>query len=77
MPSPASISTKSLSSNTAFYSERTANALLRVGETVNFAIERFVNVGETIAYENPTIKMDMLEACREAKDAGVCWHLIF
>ena len=54
----------------SFNSEKTMNALLRVGETVNFAIERFVKVGETIAYENATIKIDMLEACREAKDAG-------
>lgn len=29
-----------------FYSERTANALLRVGEAVNLAVERFVSVGK-------------------------------
>lgn len=68
LPSTTSLSTKS---SHLFYNEKTAHALLRVGETVNFAIERFVNVGETIAYENPTIKIDMLEACKEAKEAGL------
>ncbi len=51
-------------------SARTANALLRVGQAVNFAVERFVEVGESIAYENPTIKFDMLVACTEAKESG-------
>jgi hypothetical protein len=41
-----------------------------VGESVNLAVERFVNVSEAIAYENPTIRFDMLEACREARTAG-------
>lgn len=51
-------------------SERTAKALLKVGETVNLAIERFVGVGESIAYENENIKYEMLESCREARLAG-------
>ena len=34
------------------------------------AVERFVSVGEAIAYENPTIKLDMLEACKEARESG-------
>ncbi|RNA27100.1 alpha-catulin-like isoform X2 [Brachionus plicatilis] len=51
-------------------SERTAKALCKVGETVNLAIERFVSVGESIAYENESIRYEMLEACREARVAG-------
>lgn len=51
--------------------DRTVNALLRVGQAVNLAVERFVIVGETIAYENPTIKIDMLEACKDARNAGI------
>lgn len=50
--------------------EKQANALIRVGQAVNLAVERFVVVGETIAYENPTIKIDMLDACRDARLAG-------
>jgi hypothetical protein len=34
------------------------------------AVERFVNVGETTAYENSMIKTDMLNACKEARAAG-------
>lgn len=57
-------------SSTIYYSDRAANALMRVGESLHLAIERFVNVGEMIAYENPTIKLDMLEACKRAREAG-------
>jgi hypothetical protein len=34
------------------------------------AVERFVTVGETIADDNPDIKQDMYEACKEARAAG-------
>lgn len=51
--------------------EKQLSALLRVGQAVNLAVERFVVVGETIAYENATIKIDMLDACREARQAGM------
>ncbi|CAF0889569.1 unnamed protein product, partial [Brachionus calyciflorus] len=51
-------------------SERTAKALLKVGEVVHLAVERFVNVGESIAIENNCIKYEMLEACKEARNAG-------
>jgi hypothetical protein len=37
---------------------------------VNLAVERFVTVGETIADDNPEIKEDMYEACKEARAAG-------
>jgi hypothetical protein len=34
------------------------------------AVERFVTVGETIADDNPDIKQDMYDACKEARAAG-------
>lgn len=51
-------------------SEKCTGALIGVGKAVNFAVERFVQVGENIAYDNPTIKYDMLVACTEAKESG-------
>ncbi len=63
--------TNSLTSS--FHSDKATQALIRVGEAVNLAVERFVKVGDAIAYENPSIKVDMLVACREAKESGrVC-----
>jgi len=50
--------------------ERSRRALGRVGRAVQSAVERFVLVGETIADDNPDIKLDMYEACREARNAG-------
>lgn len=50
--------------------ERSRRALGRVGRAVQAAVERFVLVGETIADDNPEIKLDMYEACREARQAG-------
>ncbi|XP_055383441.1 alpha-catulin-like isoform X2 [Condylostylus longicornis] len=52
-------------------SERTMRAIGRVGQAVNLAVERFVTVGETIADDNPEIKADMYEACKEARAAGM------
>ncbi|XP_037915686.1 alpha-catulin isoform X3 [Hermetia illucens] len=51
-------------------SERTMRAIGRVGQSVNLAVERFVTVGETIADDNPEIKADMYEACKDARAAG-------
>ncbi|XP_063225044.1 alpha-catulin isoform X2 [Bacillus rossius redtenbacheri] len=51
-------------------SERSLRAVARVGQAVNLAVERFVTVGETIADDNPEIKVDMYEACKEARAAG-------
>ena len=51
-------------------SEKTLRALVRVGQAVNLAVERFVCVGETIAQENPEIRHDMCDACKEARIAG-------
>ena len=50
--------------------ERSRRALGRVGRAAPPAVERFVLVGETIADDNPDIKLDMYDACREARNAG-------
>ncbi|CAF2904911.1 unnamed protein product [Rotaria sp. Silwood2] len=50
--------------------EKTLHAINRVGDAVHMAIERFVSVGESIANENPEIKADLTDACREARSAG-------
>uniref|UniRef100_T1IXC7 Alpha-catulin n=1 Tax=Strigamia maritima TaxID=126957 RepID=T1IXC7_STRMM len=54
----------------ALKSEKTLRAIVRVGQAVNLAVERFVTVGEAIADDNPEIKMEMYEACKEARAAG-------
>lgn len=51
-------------------SSLTSRAVGRVGQAVNVAVDRFVTVGETIADDNPEIKVDMYEACKEARAAG-------
>ena len=53
------------------HSERTLTALVRVGQAVNLAVERFVAVGEAIARDNPEIQRDMCDACRDARTAGM------
>lgn len=58
-------------------SERTLRAIGRVGQAVNLAVERFVTVGETIADDNPDIKQDMYDACKEARAAGENGKLLF
>ncbi|XP_062615012.1 alpha-catulin-like [Saccostrea cucullata] len=50
--------------------EKTTQALVRVGQAVCLAVERFVSVGQTIADENPEISTDMCQACMEARNAG-------
>ncbi|XP_067628448.1 alpha-catulin [Eurosta solidaginis] len=45
-------------------------AISHVGHAVNLAIERFVAIGEIIAEDNLDIKTDILECCRNARDAG-------
>ena len=44
---------------------------MKVGESLHLAVERFVSVGEKIAYENQMIKTDMLDACKQARLAGL------
>lgn len=58
-------------------SERTLRVIGRVGQSVNLAVERFVTVGETIADDNPEIKQDMYDACKEARVAGKYHFTIF
>lgn len=53
-----------------FRSEKAARAMARVGQAVNLAVERFVSVGEAIADDNPEIRLDMYDACRDARAAG-------
>jgi len=51
-------------------SARALRAVGRVGQAVNLAVDRFVTVGETIADDNPEIRDDMYESCKEARSAG-------
>ncbi|XP_076372930.1 alpha-catulin-like [Tachypleus tridentatus] len=44
--------------------------MLRVGQTINVAVERFVTIGECVAEDNPEIKVDMYEACKDARAAA-------
>ncbi|XP_076329602.1 alpha-catulin-like isoform X2 [Tachypleus tridentatus] len=52
-------------------SEKAGRALLRVGQAVTRTVERLVTVGECIAEDNPEIKVDMYEACRDARTAAL------
>jgi len=58
-------------------SERTLTALVRVGQAVNLAVERFVGVGEAIARDNPEIQREMCDACRDARTAGIYLCMTF
>ncbi|XP_030407480.1 alpha-catulin isoform X2 [Gopherus evgoodei] len=51
-------------------SDKTLQAIQRVGQAVNLAVGRFVTVGEAIANENRELKEEMSIACFEAKRAG-------
>ncbi|GFV98751.1 alpha-catulin [Trichonephila clavipes] len=51
-------------------SEKTLRAIVHVGQAVNFAVQKFVSVGEAIADDNCDIKSDMYEACKDARTAG-------
>uniref|UniRef100_A0A8C3TEN1 Alpha-catulin n=1 Tax=Chelydra serpentina TaxID=8475 RepID=A0A8C3TEN1_CHESE len=51
-------------------SDRTLQAIQRVGQAVNLAVGRFITVGEAIANENRELKEEMSIACIEAKRAG-------
>lgn len=50
--------------------DRSFRVIDRIGQSVNLAVERFICVGETIADDNPEIKQDMYDACKEARTAG-------
>ncbi|XP_068962065.1 alpha-catulin isoform X2 [Petaurus breviceps papuanus] len=51
-------------------SDKTLQAIQRVGQAVNLAVGRFVTVGEAIANENWDLKEEINIACLEAKQAG-------
>ncbi|XP_026961083.1 alpha-catulin isoform X3 [Sagmatias obliquidens] len=51
-------------------SDKTLQAIQRVGQAVNLAVGRFVKVGEAIANENWDLKEEISIACVEAKQAG-------
>lgn len=51
-------------------SEKALRAIGRVGQSVNLAMERFVAVADKIGDDNPDIKQDMYDACKEARAAG-------
>lgn len=51
-------------------SDKTLQAIQRVGQAVNLAVGRFVKVGEAIADENWDLKEEIKIACIEAKQAG-------
>ncbi|XP_078008784.1 alpha-catulin isoform X2 [Phascolarctos cinereus] len=51
-------------------SDKTLQAIQRVGQAVNLAVGRFVTVGEAIASENWDLKEEINIACLEAKQAG-------
>ena len=48
-------------------SDKTLQAIQRVGQAVNLAVGRFVKVGEAIANENWDLKEEINIACTEAK----------
>lgn len=50
--------------------EKTSQAIQRVGQAVSTAVSRFVAVGEAIALENEELKEEMGHACFEARRAG-------
>jgi len=52
-------------------SDKTLQAIQRVGQAVNLAVGRFVTVGEAIANENHELKEEMSVACIEARRAGM------
>lgn len=50
--------------------DKQLRAIVRVGQSVNFAVERFAAVGEAIADDNPEIRNEMYDACKDARAAG-------
>ena len=59
---------------------------MRVGETIDASVAKFVDVGLAIAIEYPDVKDEMEQAAEEAKESGrhrlslvwmcVCSHLV-
>lgn len=44
--------------------------LVRVGELVHLAADRFITVAETIADESPEIKKEMYKSCQDVTELG-------
>ena len=47
-------------------------ALARLGKSIALSVEILATVGETIADENPDIRGDMLQSCRESSFVRFC-----
>ncbi|KAG8194925.1 hypothetical protein JTE90_021386 [Oedothorax gibbosus] len=50
--------------------DKALSSIVRCGQAVHLSIERFVTLGEALADDNSEIKVDMYEACRDARAAG-------
>ncbi|KAJ6218287.1 hypothetical protein RDWZM_009444, partial [Blomia tropicalis] len=50
--------------------DKQLRAIVRIGQSVNFAVERFASVGEAIADDNPEVRNEMYDACKDARAAG-------
>ncbi|QQP50756.1 Alphacatulinlike, partial [Caligus rogercresseyi] len=59
-----------LRSSSSNLNDNLGPALTRLGRSIGLSVEIFAAVGETIADENPEIRGDMLEACRESRAVG-------
>ena len=44
---------------------------MRVGETIDASVAKFVEVGLAIAVEYPDVKEEMEQAAEEAKESGI------
>lgn len=51
--------------------EKQLKAIVRVGQAVNLAVERFVAVGEAMGDDNVEIRTEMYDACKDARAAGM------
>lgn len=50
--------------------DKQLRAIVRIGQSVNFAVERFAVVGEALGDDNPEIRAEMYEACKDARQAA-------
>lgn len=54
----------------AMRNDKHLRAIVRAGQSVNFSVERFTLVGERIAEDNPEIRTEMFDACKDARASG-------
>ena len=45
-------------------------SLVRMGKSISLSVEMLATIGETIGDENPDIRGEMLQACRESRSIG-------